>query len=237
MIQKSMTEKALAANRHNAQKATGPKTESGKETVSQNAVTHGILAQSVRFKNAAEEAAFNSLMSDLNASVDMKDPLQRLVAEEFAMACLRRERALALELEQSQRRNPATKVILKAANNSELLKSGVFMPDPESGWDCTEISIAGTKDGELLVRNGAVVNSSGSDQRLQLQAKFQDPLAKILRYQQMTGRDFYRAWATLHELRRNQTSEQHRQTYSNRFKANTGKKRIFDQRSTWDSGK
>jgi hypothetical protein len=39
------TEAQIAANRLNAQKSTGPRTPEGKEKVSQNAVTHGLLAR------------------------------------------------------------------------------------------------------------------------------------------------------------------------------------------------
>jgi hypothetical protein len=37
----------IAANRRNAKKSTGPKTEAGKEAVSRNALKHGLHAQSV----------------------------------------------------------------------------------------------------------------------------------------------------------------------------------------------
>jgi len=37
------TQKQIKANRQNAQKSTGPKTDEGKAAVSQNAVKHGIF--------------------------------------------------------------------------------------------------------------------------------------------------------------------------------------------------
>ena len=37
----------IKANRQNARKSTGPKTDEGKAAVSQNALKHGIFAESV----------------------------------------------------------------------------------------------------------------------------------------------------------------------------------------------
>jgi len=49
------TEKQRAANRQNAQKSTGPKTPGGKYISSQNAIAHGLLAQSVLLPNESPE--------------------------------------------------------------------------------------------------------------------------------------------------------------------------------------
>lgn len=53
------TQKQIAANRRNALKSTGPKTESGKEIVSRNAVTHGLLATKAAVLPGEEEAFAN----------------------------------------------------------------------------------------------------------------------------------------------------------------------------------
>jgi hypothetical protein len=38
------SEKQIAANRRNAQRSTGPKTEAGKERASRNALCHGLAS-------------------------------------------------------------------------------------------------------------------------------------------------------------------------------------------------
>jgi hypothetical protein len=59
------TEKQINANRQNAQKSTGPKSDGGKAAVSQNAVKHGIFAQSViKGENEADYEAFHNKMLD-----------------------------------------------------------------------------------------------------------------------------------------------------------------------------
>ena len=54
------TQKQTKANRQNAQKSTGPKTDEGKAAVSQNAVKHGLFAESViKGENEADYEAFH----------------------------------------------------------------------------------------------------------------------------------------------------------------------------------
>jgi hypothetical protein len=73
----------IAANRRNAQKSTGPKSEAGKEAVSHNAVKHGLRAQDVV---CADETARQyeefaaSLIADLAPADSVEEQLaQRIV--------------------------------------------------------------------------------------------------------------------------------------------------------------
>jgi hypothetical protein len=53
----------ILANRNNSRKSTGPKTEEGKAAVSQNAVKHGLFAESViQGENEADYEAFHDKM-------------------------------------------------------------------------------------------------------------------------------------------------------------------------------
>jgi len=203
-IKKMVTEKVILANRANGKKGTGAKTRRGKDVVGQNATKHGILARNFRFKDDREKADYNTLISDLDGSIDRDDPLLRMLTEEVAIAHLRRGRALKLEQRLCQRQNPATELALKTIENSRLVDTGVCFVDPESGWECLELTMAAKKADEHLIRNGAVAQSNGDGQQLQLQAKFQDPMDKALRYQRSTARDFYRALNLLYKLRREQ---------------------------------
>ena len=49
------TEMQIKANRQNAQKSTGPRTQDGKEAVSQNAVKHGLCASKNVIKTESQE--------------------------------------------------------------------------------------------------------------------------------------------------------------------------------------
>jgi hypothetical protein len=201
-IKKTVTEKVIAANRANTKKGSGPKTLRGKDIVSRNATKHGILAQNFRFKDDQEEAAYESLICHVKRSIDGDDPLQLMLAEEVAMAHLRRGRALKLERKVCDRKNPATELALDAIEHSELLSAGVGRLHFEPGWECEELHISAKKDVAGLAKNGAVAHSSGDGQELELYAKFQDPMDKALRYQRATARDFYRALESLCKLRK-----------------------------------
>lgn len=201
-IKKTVTENVIAANRANSKKGTGAKTQRGKDVVSQNATKHGILAQNFRFKDDQEKAYYNTLISDLDGSIDRDDPLQRMLIEEVAIAHFRRGRALKLEQRLCQRQNPATELALKTIENSKLIDTGISFVDPDSGWECTELTMAAKKADERLYRNGPLAQSNVDGQQLQLHAKFQDPMDKALRYQRATARDFYRALNLLYKLRR-----------------------------------
>jgi hypothetical protein len=50
-MSRTVTEKMAKANRQNAQKSTGPKTEEGKANSSQNAVRHGLLSEKILLRN------------------------------------------------------------------------------------------------------------------------------------------------------------------------------------------
>jgi hypothetical protein len=62
-----LSEARLAANRANAQKSTGPKTDGGKAASSQNAITHGLTSQRIAFPAMLEgecQDDFDSLLAD-----------------------------------------------------------------------------------------------------------------------------------------------------------------------------
>jgi hypothetical protein len=78
-----ISEAKLAANRRNAQKSTGPKTQEGKERSRRNALKHGLTGAGVALP--AEDQAeitrrFCNLQKDLRPSNDLAEQLVRRVA-------------------------------------------------------------------------------------------------------------------------------------------------------------
>jgi hypothetical protein len=85
------TEKQINANRQNAQKSTGPKSDEGKAAVSQNAVKHGLFAQSViKGENEADYEAFHD---KIVAEIKPVGPTEILLAERIVSLWWRLERA------------------------------------------------------------------------------------------------------------------------------------------------
>ena len=91
------TEKQINANRKNAQKSTGPKTAEGKAMVSQNAVKHGLFAQSVIYgENQAEYEAFHDNFFAEHAPVGA---MELFLAERAANLAWRLKRAERMQNE------------------------------------------------------------------------------------------------------------------------------------------
>ena len=87
-----MSSKAqIKANRQNAQKSTGPKTDEGKAAVSQNAVKHGLFAESViKGENPADYEVFHTKMLAELAPVGV---VEAVLADRIASLWWRLKRA------------------------------------------------------------------------------------------------------------------------------------------------
>jgi len=124
------TEKQIKANRQNAQKSTGPKTDEGKKAVSQNAVKHGLFAESViKGENEADYEAFHDEMLAELAPVGM---VELMLAERVVSLWWRLRRAERMqnqaidEMIEHQIDNPLSKSI----NMINLHAKGVPIGDP-----------------------------------------------------------------------------------------------------------
>jgi hypothetical protein len=74
------TESQILANRRNAQKSTGPRTQEGKTIVSQNAVKHGLTAGQdiISSESLADFGFYRDLML---ADLDPAGPMESMLAE------------------------------------------------------------------------------------------------------------------------------------------------------------
>src|SRR5690349_12160685 len=113
------TQKQIDANRRNAQKSTGPRTDEGKAASRANAIVHGLAAH-VIYKPIRHEdpADFHQMRSELFTSGSPEGAKEMQVVEMMAAAYKRIQRAEAFEaayfdgaMETVQRRHrkPATK--------------------------------------------------------------------------------------------------------------------------------
>jgi hypothetical protein len=86
------TEAQIEANRANAQKSTGPRTPEGKATVSQNAITHGLLARAgvIPGEDAEEFAAHRQ---GLRQQLRPGTPLEEVLVERAVDLSWRLQRA------------------------------------------------------------------------------------------------------------------------------------------------
>ena len=125
------SEKQLEANRRNAMRSTGPKTDEGKARSSRNNLRHGLTGQItvLPFEDReAHDAFVNRLIEDLNPETPMEEQLAHSIAEDS----WRLNRVCALEsnifaLGREQEHNPVrialadAQTFLDHANKFQLL--------------------------------------------------------------------------------------------------------------------
>jgi len=92
------TEAQVLANRLNAQKSTGPRTAAGKAVVSQNAVTHGLLARKTVI-SGEDPGQFETYRAQLLAELHPAGVLEAVLAERIVGLAWRLRRADCLQAE------------------------------------------------------------------------------------------------------------------------------------------
>ena len=78
------TDKQIAANRANAQKSAGPKTDQGKAVASQNAVKHGALS-SVAIAEHEDEDLYTAMLTALIEDHDPQTTIERQLVERLTL--------------------------------------------------------------------------------------------------------------------------------------------------------
>ena len=81
----------INANRNNAKKSTGPKTQMGKKSSSQNALTHGIFAQ-IPILPGEDKEAITALADEITFAYKPQDAMELILVERIIMASIRQVR-------------------------------------------------------------------------------------------------------------------------------------------------
>jgi hypothetical protein len=97
---KSISLKKLEANRENAQRSTGPRTDAGKRYSRRNATRHGLLASAGLIKDglgAEDKAVFEKLWRALRRNLQPIGQLEEMWVEEITICWWKKVRALRCE--------------------------------------------------------------------------------------------------------------------------------------------
>src|SRR6185437_13524995 len=95
------TEKQIEANKRNAEKSTGPKTESGKATSAGNSLKHGITAK--KFLRPGEDPAeVEAIYEALRDVHQPEDSFMEDIVLKIAMSHYRMSRCFRAEAEHSE---------------------------------------------------------------------------------------------------------------------------------------
>jgi hypothetical protein len=90
------SDKQIRANRRNARKSTGPKTQQGKAAVSHNALKHGLLSRQTLLPNE-DETSLMRLSEHLHSQLQPVGELESLLVDRIVAAAWRLRRVLAVE--------------------------------------------------------------------------------------------------------------------------------------------
>jgi hypothetical protein len=90
------SDKQINANRINSKKSTGPKTDEGKQTVSKNAIKHGVLSSQTVLP-WEDDTELETLKSDLTNSLNPENPLEALLVDRIISVAWRLRRVGRIE--------------------------------------------------------------------------------------------------------------------------------------------
>ena len=104
------TSRQVAANRRNALKSTGPRSDEGKTTAARNAVKHGLTASHPLILGEDVEE-FTAFVEGMLADLDPQGTWESFLAERIIASAWRQRRVLSIEAglhlsEQSDRQDP-----------------------------------------------------------------------------------------------------------------------------------
>ncbi len=121
------TEAQILANRHNAQKSTGPHTRQGKAAISQNAVKHGLLARQ-NVISTENQADFDLYRDRILTELVPESPMESMLADRIVVLSWRLKRAGRIQAQTINALNSDN----KASPLSKLTQSLLFKNHAQS---------------------------------------------------------------------------------------------------------
>jgi hypothetical protein len=207
-IKKTLTSKAIAANRANSRKSCGPKNT---DAIKHNAVKHGLLAKSLLFESEEERHLFEGFVEELANEENACGVLHLALAEDTAECIWKLRRTAGWDLRELVNGRKAARAVLQTiAENDGYEQLQLFNDEgtkaAQRGWDCHELAIrTGARDVED--EGNSIAGPSSKTGHVQIEAKLTSSLDTIMRYQTSVRRDLYRAIAALREMRRDRELE------------------------------
>ncbi|MCX6704585.1 MAG: hypothetical protein NTZ07_04055 [Candidatus Woesebacteria bacterium] len=143
------TQAQILANRRNAQKSTGPRTNEGKAAISQNAVKHGLLAERDVISSESQ-ADFDLYREQLLDELNPVSPMESMLAERIVTLSWRLKRVCRFQ-------NQAIDALNADNTPSPLAKltKSLFFKDQNQSQPVPSASAAHLALGRLAVKDFA----------------------------------------------------------------------------------
>ena len=163
------TEAQKLANRHNAQKSTGPRTPQGKAAISQNAIKHGLTAARVVITSESQ-AEFRLHRDQILDELAPVSPMESMLAERIVTLSWRLKRVCRIQNQTIDVMNaPKTLDPLAKLTQSLLPKA----PQPDPSESAPELAL-----GRLAIKDFA--NAGVLDRLLMYERRMEHSLYKTL---------------------------------------------------------
>ena len=208
----------IDANRRNARKSTGPRTENGKRKVALNALKHGLLSQHVVLPNE-DESEFIDFSRRLTSTLRPAGELEEMLVGAIAASAWRLRRLIRVErglfiayVAQSARRETTkgngdhaagTTVVVQFAGSSDPAELHARADDAERrAREAEERAEAA----ERLVEEADAIRAAGDGEigrAFMADAETRDVFSRLSRYEAHIQRSMFKA---VEELRRLQAA-------------------------------
>ena len=209
-IKKNVSDKTVAANRENAKKSTGPKTESAKSNLKYHAVKHGLLTKALLLRNQKEEEEFQELADKLESYFKPRNVVEEMLVEDIAVSWWKLKTVQDLLIKDLRARQKTSEAVLDTFNNAS---SGVGIPLSSSSRELRMAANFGLECRELVLKvEGKQLDEKGEKETfnahpaktggITMEARLGTSSETLLRYERACKADLYRAIATLKNLQR-----------------------------------
>jgi hypothetical protein len=207
---KNVTDAVRAANRHNAQSSTGPRSGHGKSHSSRNALRHGIFAKSVALETHEKRVEFRKLFKHNENYYRPEGPLEEFLVADIVLLSWKLGISEGLVMRELSLRQDVPNQL------DSIFHGELNLPIDESdlpldrGWDCErlvvravagkDVSSSSASRGPAVLQNQVMKDFQNSGDHstqelghLEVEAVLGNALEKMTRYQSALRRDLYRA--------------------------------------------
>jgi hypothetical protein len=158
-----VSERKIQANRRNALRSTGPKTERGKRTVARNVLKYGFLAREVVITAGDGEESlqeFHALVEDVGNSYEPVGIIEETLVQTIATTMWRKARVIRAENGEIRKRLDTLKVD-RALRNSDKGNLGLAL----SEMDLHLFNAENLADGKVSAERGSAIQAAQSNLR------------------------------------------------------------------------
>jgi hypothetical protein len=205
-MQKTVTPAVIAANRENAKKSTGPKTEAGRKAVRNNAMKNGLLTKTVVFKDEEDRKRFEALYAEFEADLAPEGSLENMIVADIVVSWWKLQTVYGLQIQElDARQGRAAEILNTFASNARAMDS-YFLEKPKAlstsasaSWECRELSLRNLTSNAKEEKNQYTGNLEGEG-NITFEAKLGSAADSLIRYENLWKKNLYRAITSLREM-------------------------------------